>query len=349
MSGKAIRETLGVHGLWGLERLERKEISTPKLALVVTTGSVIIYYLLIALFVGGVPGRENTSLALFFGVYNGLVLFFGLALARWTQADLESLLPIAPEIEPSLGLLRPTWRLFGACIAFEAIVWVGIIHFGVIADRTTPIADVLRFWATPDGFFFAVILPLTLAWVGGVTLLVIIRQVKALTYAARHIDIDILELDHYPRLANPLIRFVMFAFVLLSFAPWSSLLGGADDALVVGLPPLVLILASLVAAYAYPVWLLRGRIRAAKDDELDCVFRSLRGDEGAMLRSRIRHRAGALSFSELLDYRIFIESLWDWPVAPHLQKVVLIGLLPPTTWVLAALIENAVTVVVAAG
>jgi len=111
-------------------------------------------------------------------------------------------------------------------------------------------------------------------------------------------------------------------------------------------PALTLILMLVIICFAYPVWVLRGRIHAAKERELGFVFRSLRGDQEAMALSRIGDRAGSLGFSELLDYRVFIESLWDWPVAPHLQRIVLIGLLPPATWVLAALIQRAVTAVV---
>jgi hypothetical protein len=43
----------------------------------------------------------------------------------------------------------------------------------------------------------------------------------------------------------------------------------------------------------------------------------------------------------LLTYRMFLDSLWDWPIASHVQKLILYGLLPPLTWVVAAMIENA--------
>jgi hypothetical protein len=32
--------------------------------------------------------------------------------------------------------------------------------------------------------------------------------------------------------------------------------------------------------------------------------------------------------------------LWEWPIAAHVQKLILFGLLPPLTWMLAATIEN---------
>ena len=58
-----------------------------------------------------------------------------------------------------------------------------------------------------------------------------------------------------------------------------------------------------------------------------------------MAESRIHGRASGLTISELLDYRGFIESLWDWPVAPHIQRVILFGMLPLITWVLAGFVR----------
>ena len=347
MSGTAKLETIGVCGLWGLEQLERRGLGTARLAVTLLTGSVTVYYLLLVLFGAGIPSLAGTRGMLILGVLSGLLLWAALALARWTQADLEGLLPIAPEIEPSLDLLRPTWGLVLACFGFYAIIFVATFQVRQFGFQVS-VAGMVRHAADPLGFYELVVLPFMAALCSTPCLVVVIRQVKALTYATRHIDIDVLELDHYPRLANPPIRFVIVALMLASFMPIITLPTSDPDgtaAVFLSLTVIALVSASLAMAFAYPVWVLRGRIRAAKDRELDCVFRSLRGDEEAMSRSRISDRAHSLGFSELLDYRIFIESLWDWPVAPHLHKVLLFGLLPPTTWVLAALIENAISVV----
>jgi hypothetical protein len=44
---------------------------------------------------------------------------------------------------------------------------------------------------------------------------------------------------------------------------------------------------------------------------------------------------------DLLMHQMFIESRWEWPIASHVQKLILFGLLPHLTWVVAAMIENA--------
>ncbi len=367
MSGKADMEIMGVKGLWGLERLARSEISTGKLALLLMVGSVTAT-LALMLLVGGdpepyllmlVPDADPERIArdvsisfratAAFGLLIGFYLSATVALARWTQADLAGLLCVAPEIEPSLSVLRPTRGLILALLLVNAII------AGVIFNLSTVLAydvSVIEVWSTRFGFFQGVVAPLIYSLAAAPFVAVIIRQVMALTHAARRISIDVLELEHYPRLANSLIRYVIFSLVVLSFLPLMGGVAGSPGmraVLLMGMPVVVIIVGLLMVSYAYPLWVLRGRISEAKEWELECVFRSLRGDEDAMGHSRMGDRGRSLSFSELLDYRTFIESLWDWPVAPHLQKVLLIGLLPPTTWVLAALIENAVAAVVAAG
>ncbi len=369
MSGKADMEIMGVKGLWGLERLARSEISTGKLALLLMVGSVTAT-LALMLLVGGDPepfvlmlvpdadgDPEGIALGasiLFrvtaaFGLLIGFYLSATVALARWTQADLAGLLGVAPEIEPSLSVLRPTRGLIIALLLVLAILNGVMFNLAYVLGYDVSVIEV---WSTRFGFFSAVVQPLIYSLAVALLTAVIIRQVMALTHAARRISIDVLELEHYPRLANSLIRYVIFSLVGLSFLP---ILGRVLDSpanrvlLLMSAPVIVVIVGLLIVSYAYPLWVLRGRISAAKDWELECVFRSLRGDEDAMGQSRMGDRGRSLSFSELLDYRTFIESLWDWPVAPHLQKVLLIGLLPPTTWVLAALIENAVAAAVAVG
>jgi hypothetical protein len=62
----------------------------------------------------------------------------------------------------------------------------------------------------------------------------------------------------------------------------------------------------LVLLSTYPVLILRYRVRDKKQHELGKVYR------------------------------------WEWPIASHLQKLILFGLLPPLTWVVAAMIENTI-------
>lgn len=337
-------ETMGVNGIWGLERLERTGISSARCGLILIGVLVAFNYVLLGL-TSGFGG------ALVFGSIEGLGLLAALALSRATQADLERFLPSDDGVSASIHLLKPTKR--------SLLVWFFLALTGFWTTTAYALASLsgveftefhqewvlggpgqMVFWYAA-GPFYSLCLAVMLA--------VVVTQARALSHAVRRIDIDILRLDRYPHLANPLIRIVSFLLILLSIFPVLSVMTedrGADRIALVSMPLLAFFALTLTALYAYPIWLLKGRIRGAKEGELRRVLTALGGDDGAMAESRIRDRASGLTISELLDYRTFIESLWDWPVAPHIQRVVLFGLLPPLTWVLAGMVENAVGVIV---
>jgi hypothetical protein len=108
--------------------------------------------------------------------------------------------------------------------------------------------------------------------------------------------------------------------------------------------PLLLIIAFILVAvllpYVYPVWILRNRIRDKKLAEMGQITRSLRGDKEAVKTMNIHALDAPTTAADLLTHRMFLDSLWEWPIASHLQKLILFGLLPPLTWVVAAMIEN---------
>ena len=175
----------------------------------------------------------------------------------------------------------------------------------------------------------------------GISLAAYLMQSQSLNHAAHHLNIDLLQLSRYPNIASPLVRFIVVVFLVLTivqvvvlFDPaFSKVMLLATLALVgVSIPPLLL--------YAFPVLVLRNRIKEEKERELGIVFQALEGDDEAIKSGRIRSRVIPPSIADLLTQRMFIESLWEWPIATHVQKLILFGLLPPLTWVIAAVIEN---------
>ena len=88
-----------------------------------------------------------------------------------------------------------------------------------------------------------------------------------------------------------------------------------------------------VACFARPVLLLKKRIQVAKRKELAIVHQGIRE-----LEAEPNYAPDAMTL--LLTRQLFIESRWEWPIAGHVQKLIIFGLLPPASWVLAAVIEN---------
>ena len=38
-------------------------------------------------------------------------------------------------------------------------------------------------------------------------------------------------------------------------------------------------------------------------------------------------------------YEDRVKNIWEWPIEAHIRRLVIFGLLPPLTWVLAAAVE----------
>ena len=102
----------------------------------------------------------------------------------------------------------------------------------------------------------------------------------------------------------------------------------------------ILVVLPALVMWFYPVLILRNRIRARKAEELDVLSLALQGNEDTLAKSGILKRGEALTRSDLLTHQMFVESRWEWPIAAHVQKLIVFGLLPPLTWVFAAMIEN---------
>ena len=328
-------ETMGVRGIWGLEQLERTGISSVKCGLILLAVCVPLGY------VAGLPP---------FGLLGGASLFAALALSRATQADLERLLPFDDGIQASIQILKPTKKLLLLCFLFDLSLNWGYIAIASTSGRGVSFVEFHQqvVLARLEGFIVWYVTTPIFSLTVAILFTALVTQAKALSHAVRRVKIDVPGLDRYSHLANPLVRVLSVMLILSSPIVGSLAIGDSEPIAFVVLVVAIVSVATLTltALYVYPLWLLKGRIYRTRRQELDRVLRALRGDDEAMAESHLRGRASGLTVSELLDYRNFIESLWDWPLAPHVQRIVFFGMLPPLTWVLAGLVENAVGAVV---
>ena len=83
----------------------------------------------------------------------------------------------------------------------------------------------------------------------------------------------------------------------------------------------------MTAVMFRPVYLLRNRIRTMREARMGEVIDSL-------------ERGGA--DQALMTELMFLESRSDWPIARQFRQLVLFGVLPPITWLLAAVVENTI-------
>lgn len=347
--------TIGLKGVWGLEQLDRTGIATWKLGVLLMGGGALIGAMLIPI-LGGVNSDSVLAslyaprlvaillVVVLFGA--GFFSFLSLFLVRTTEADLRLLISIDDRVNESVKQLRPTTRILLLSILFALMVDYSI--FPVINAMTLDITIAESFSAIhSSGVVLNVIqypLELVNALALGVVISIFITQSSSLIHAARHMKVDLLQLSRYSAIANPFFRLIVVTVALSCLLPPMILF--VDDptfsvawaflalASTLGFIPIFLL-------YAYPILILKNRISEEKQKELDALFRAMEGDDSALESSRIKRHAGTVSVADLLTHRMFIDSLWDLPIASHVQKLVLFGLLPPITWVLAAAIENA--------
>lgn len=171
-----------------------------------------------------------------------------------------------------------------------------------------------------------------------------IRQVVAFRRVARSFDVDLMMPELNNALSNPLIRFITVGFVAVSFAmlllelvPFASQKARVlEAALIGGLVWIILIVVSF-----YPLLTLKSRIAVAKSMEITVIRNALKGDFSGVSSSPFGQKLREFSPADLMFYEDRVKNIWEWPVEVHIRRVLIFGLLPPLTWVLAAGVEIA--------
>jgi hypothetical protein len=172
---------------------------------------------------------------------------------------------------------------------------------------------------------------------------IMFRQLICIMKVAQKIRIDLLNADFYSTLANILVRHVglyIFGVCIISLSNIVFTEGtlGASEMLVAMMPWYLpgLIIISL---YLIPYNHFRHRMHSFKFQELNSVASALGGNPKALDHSLLKDEASQLSKIDLLYYQDRIRAIKEWPFTDRIRALVLFGILPPLTWVIAALIE----------
>ena len=344
--------TKGLEGIWGLEQIDRTDIETWKLSSLVLGATLLLGLLLVTILP---PVNHGSMLASFFtpevvsiifmfvSFQIGLVIAVIVYLARSTEADLHKISKVDVAAREAIDRLQPRLRLFLPVTL--VMVLVGPL---MLPALTTVISDI-SFVDSLSRFFNAgITLNVLLLFlypiaglVTGIFFSMVATQIPALNHAARTTKINLPQLDRYSAIANPAIRVVILILISLSSYPLMILYNPEFTDAVTSWGLLMIAVAwPVVLAYFTPAIILRNRIRLRKQKELEAIFRSLDGDDQAISTISIGSRGAPVTTSDLLTHQMFVESRWEWPIAAHVQKLILFGLLPPLTWVGAAMIEN---------
>tara|TARA_B100000809_G_scaffold57305_2_gene53423 strand:- start:68 stop:508 length:441 start_codon:yes stop_codon:yes gene_type:complete len=94
----------------------------------------------------------------------------------------------------------------------------------------------------------------------------------------------------------------------------------------------------IISLYVIPFNRFKARMRSEKAQELNSINAALSGNSRA-LESSLLMGEDHPSKIDLLIYRDRITAIKEWPFTDRIKALALFGILPPLTWVIAALIE----------
>lgn len=340
--------TLGLKGIPGLEQLDAAGVSNLRAGVALIGGSSLVAWLLHAVSaqIGDISSNYLQSsvagFVMMFGVFPGLGWFIIYWLVRSVESDTRKFIGDDSRLMEFSPLFIFDRRTLVASCGFGILV-VGTLAPLLVAhaaDRTWG-EEIMGLHSNLGGLLkFYVIFPL-LGIPGGLTLGVYRIQHRYLTVLAQSTSIDLLDLSRCAHISQPAVRFLVVAGVSLSFLFLIPVAAPEAESVVSTMTLFILAMAAvIIGLYVHPVYLLRDRILDEKNLELGLVRLALNGEPGVVSKSLLARSGGSLTPGDWLSYQMFIESRWDWPIGPQIQKIVLFGLLPPITWALAATIEN---------
>jgi len=312
--------------------LDRSGMPAALLALACLIGMILLAFVLLILVRTPNPEYYRNSVA-----FSAIVAFFVLfyfRMGRGWQEDLKHILAFDDSLVDVIDDLNP-----GVLVArLESVVAVlcAVVN---IAISPPPVAfdDNRGLWIALLFFYFlqyAIVL---------YSADLIVRQLLSLSKITDRVRINLWEREFYSVLANPMARF--FALYILglcvitaSFLVFTEGEYGAGEMLVTMMPWYVPGLV-FMSIYLLPYHRFRNRVHVQKMLELNRVSQALAGNAALMRDSPLHVDVANLRLIDLLTYQDRIRGVREWPFTDRVRGFVLFGILPPLTWVIAALIE----------
>lgn len=276
------------------------------------------------------PDMYRNSIA--FTAIISFFLVFYFAMGRGWYHDVLSFLEFDPQLESTLSFMEPR----------GGIVYAELVLAGCCAAINVNINDAINASFSPGflagiSIFYFIQYTLVVLSVD-----VILRQLVCLISIVREIKLDLLNAEYYSTLANVMVRHVgLYIFgvciIALSYISFTEgELGAAEMALL--MMPWYLPGLFIISLYLIPYNRFRKRMRSRKQQELNCISAALDGNLRALDHSLLKDEA-LPSKIDLLYYQDRIRNIKEWPITDRIRALVLFGILPPLTWVIAALIE----------
>ncbi len=286
----------------------------------------------VLLIVVGYPDPGIYANVVAFAAISGFLVVFYFGMGRGWYRDMLIWLDFDQSLEPQMSTIVPSRRM----ILLEAIFAAFCVFVNLQVNDAIDL-DYSNLMFASIAMFYAIQWLLIVFCID-----IVLRQLIVLMRVVQSIRIDLLSAEFYSTLANVLVRHMglyIFGVCIISL----SHIVYTDGALSPGemllvmmpwyLPGLI-----IISLYIIPFNLFRKRMRSKKQQELSSVAAALKGNLEALEHSLLSGESHP-SKIDLLFYRDHIQAIREWPFTDRIRALVLFGILPPLTWVIAALIE----------
>ena len=275
------------------------------------------------------PAMYRNSIAFVAIISFFLVFYF--SMGRGWYHDVVKLLEFDSDISGLFDVLRPSKKLVlaelivaGLCAVINLYLSEAALEFSII-------------FAINIFVFYFIEYTLIVLCID-----LVFRQIICLMRVVQKIKIDLLNAEFYSTLANAMVRQVgLYVFgvciISMSYIVFTEGALGPKEMLIAMMPWYLpgLIIISL---YLVPYNHFRHRMHFHKHQELNCIAAALSGNYASLDHSLLRDEPQPTKI-DLLYYQDRIRGIKEWPFTDRIRALVLFGILPPLTWVIAALIE----------
>ncbi len=322
--------TPGLSHLRVLELLDRTGLSAWLLGfggfivLTVTGFSMLIVF--------QVPDPRMYSSTVAFCAIVAFLIVFYFSMGRGWHRDVVILIEFDRELQTAFDVLEPSRRVVVIESIFAVVcAFVNLQISGIKLDYSV-------FYALGISSFYVLQYLMIILSID-----VILRQLISLMTITQKIRIDLLSAEIYSTLANSMVRHVgLYIFgvciIALSYITFTAGALGPSEMLVAMMPWYLpgLIIISL---YLIPYNHFHRRMHSRKFQELNSISSALAGNQAALGHTLLKDEPRPISKIDLLYYQDRIRAIREWPFTDRIRALVLFGILPPLTWVIAAIIE----------
>jgi hypothetical protein len=305
----------------------------PAWQIVITSFLALVIVGIVSLVLNRVPDPNMYSNVIAFVAIICFFMLLYISLGRGWYSDLRQLIDFDSSLAVFLPRLEPSKQIVRVEVLTAAVCsFINLYFF-----QPTDLYQEFTMLIFVSSYFFLEYLFIVLS------LDILVRQLAILYKITNSIRIDLLQPEFYSLLGNVMLRFLklyIFGICVITFSFNIFIEGKLDSSnMILGIMPYCIPGLFMLGLYMIPYNHFKRRMRMAKSVELNHVIRGIKGDEAHLNSSLVGQDASKLTVVDLLYYEERIRNIKEWPFTDRIRSMIFFGVLPPLTWVIAALIE----------